>query len=119
MNQDAFTHNAAILDAELDWFFKVLDTRIKLQFGHECEYVDVFEVEPPVLECDHEPHPLLLVAQEEILDMRPIEHAAVLFCFFDGVHGRMLDCGGVDLQSPQSGEQVIGRSRVHPGGIAE
>jgi hypothetical protein len=50
MNSDQLTHNAAILDAELDWFFRVLDTRIKLQFGHECEYADVFEVDPPGFE---------------------------------------------------------------------
>lgn len=46
MNQDTLTNNAAILDTELEWFFKVLDTRIKLQFGHDCEYADIFEVEP-------------------------------------------------------------------------
>jgi hypothetical protein len=43
-------HNAAALNTELEWFFRVLDTRIKLQFGHDCEYSDVFDLQPPDLE---------------------------------------------------------------------
>jgi hypothetical protein len=52
MNTEYLTTNAAVLDAELNWFFKVLDTRIKLQFGHECDYGSIFEVTPPVLNGD-------------------------------------------------------------------
>lgn len=52
MDASHLTKNARILEAELDWFFKVLDTRIKLQFGHECAYADIFEVEPPKLNGD-------------------------------------------------------------------
>ena len=32
---------------ELDWFFKVLDTRLKLHFGHETEFRNIFEISPP------------------------------------------------------------------------
>ena len=52
MDTDYLTTNAAILDAELNWFFRVLDTRIKLQFGHECDYAGIFEVVPPALNSD-------------------------------------------------------------------
>jgi hypothetical protein len=44
--------NAAVLDAELGWFFQVLDTRIKLYFGHECDYTDVVEISPPEFDKD-------------------------------------------------------------------
>ncbi|NOZ26256.1 MAG: ATP-binding protein [Nitrospirae bacterium] len=42
--------NATALKSELDWFFKLLDTRIKLHFGHECTYSDIFEITPPELD---------------------------------------------------------------------
>jgi hypothetical protein len=44
--------HASALNAELDWFYQVLDTRIRLQFGHECAYKDVFDVTPPLLDKD-------------------------------------------------------------------
>ena len=49
-NKSPAAHNAAALNTELEWFFRVLDTRIKLQFGHDCEYSDVFDLQPPDLE---------------------------------------------------------------------
>lgn len=47
MVEDVLTMNANILNSELDWFFSVLDTRIKLHFGHECNHKDIFEITPP------------------------------------------------------------------------
>ena len=52
MVTDILKNNAAVLNTEIEWFMKVLDTRIKLHFGHECSYKDVPEVEPPVLNRD-------------------------------------------------------------------
>jgi len=46
--------SAEVLNRELDWFFRILDTRIKLHFGHECDYEDIFEIEPPELEQNSE-----------------------------------------------------------------
>lgn len=40
-------HIADFLQEELSWFYKVLDTRIKIYFGHECEYDDVDAIAPP------------------------------------------------------------------------
>jgi hypothetical protein len=39
--------NAQDLDKELQWFEKVLDTRIKLYFNNETEYASVFDITPP------------------------------------------------------------------------
>jgi len=39
--------NATVLEAELDWFYRVLDTRLKLQFGHHCDFAAVEDVTPP------------------------------------------------------------------------
>ena len=47
MVTDIIKNNAAVLNSEIEWFMRVLDTRIKLHFGHECSYKDVIEVEPP------------------------------------------------------------------------
>jgi hypothetical protein len=41
------TENAQVLKQEIDWFFAILDTRIKLYFGHECRYSDIFDIPPP------------------------------------------------------------------------
>ncbi|MDQ6969605.1 MAG: ATP-binding protein [Mariprofundus sp.] len=43
-------NNAATLEQELDWFYRVMDTRIKLHFGHDCRYSDIDEVSPPDLD---------------------------------------------------------------------
>ncbi len=40
-------NNARVLNEELDWFFKVIDARIKLHFGHECAYSNIFDITPP------------------------------------------------------------------------
>ncbi len=39
--------DAASLNKELDWFDRVMDTRIALYFNNECEYQSIYEVEPP------------------------------------------------------------------------
>lgn len=44
--------NAFSLETELEWFLKVINTRIKLHFGQECDYRDVFEIEPPSIGAD-------------------------------------------------------------------
>jgi len=50
MVTDIITNNAAVLEKELEWFYTILDTRIKLNFGHECEHEDIFEIIPPELD---------------------------------------------------------------------
>lgn len=52
MKVNPFTQNAASLNAELDWLFQVLDTRIKLHFEQECAQRDIFELQPPPVEND-------------------------------------------------------------------
>ncbi len=47
MVSDLSERNAATLDIELDWFFRILDTRLKLHFGQECDHADIFEIAPP------------------------------------------------------------------------
>ncbi len=47
---DTLENNAQHLHEELQWFAKVLDTRLKLYFGHECEYTAIEDVQPPALD---------------------------------------------------------------------
>ena len=49
MKVEPFLQNATALNNDLDWLFRVLDTRIKLHFEQDCEYRDIFELPPPVL----------------------------------------------------------------------
>lgn len=46
---DQSSVNADLLEEELNWFFRLLDTRIKLHFGHECDFEDIFDIAPPRL----------------------------------------------------------------------
>ena len=41
--------NALSLERELDWFNRVLEARISLYFGQECEYGDIHEIAAPDL----------------------------------------------------------------------
>lgn len=52
MVNNMIENNAVSLETELEWFLKVIDTRIKLHFGQECDYRDVFEIEPPSIGTD-------------------------------------------------------------------
>ncbi len=52
MVTDIIKNNALVLNAEIEWFMKILDARIKLHFGHECKYKSVTEIEPPELNKD-------------------------------------------------------------------
>lgn len=48
MVSEQIKYNAEALNTEISWFGKVIDTRIKLYFGHECEYSEVSEIIPPI-----------------------------------------------------------------------
>jgi hypothetical protein len=52
MDNQFISQTAIVLNKELEWFYQILDTRIKLHFGHDCKYEDVFDIQPPVLEKD-------------------------------------------------------------------
>jgi hypothetical protein len=44
--------NARSLERELDWFQRVLEARISLYFGQDCEHRDIHEIAPPELAAD-------------------------------------------------------------------
>ncbi|MCA9735660.1 MAG: ATP-binding protein [Deferribacteres bacterium] len=52
MEHDNIKNNAAAIDAELQWFYRVLDTRLKLHFGHDCEVNDIVAIKPPQIIAD-------------------------------------------------------------------
>lgn len=47
VNADAYHLNAIDLVKEIEWFEKVLDTRLKLYFGEECSYNHIYEIAVP------------------------------------------------------------------------
>ena len=53
MVTDLINMNAKVLSHELLWFSEVIDCRMKLYFGKQCEYDSVFDITPPLhLEAD-------------------------------------------------------------------
>ncbi len=52
----ADTHIDTILKLELEWFTEVLETRMKLYFGHDSEYFEITDVTPPDLEGIDDPY---------------------------------------------------------------
>ncbi len=49
LNGDPQYLNALDLVTEIEWFGKVLDTRLKLHFGEECPYQNIYEIDAPDL----------------------------------------------------------------------
>lgn len=41
--------NAKLLEAELEWLAKIIDTRLKLYLGQNADYPDVYDIKPPDL----------------------------------------------------------------------
>ncbi len=41
--------NAKVLDREIDWFSRVLETRLRLSFEQACDYKDIYAITPPRL----------------------------------------------------------------------
>jgi len=56
MSNEFIAATAEVLNKELNWFYQILDTRIKLHFGHDCDYKDIFEIAPPELASDSQLH---------------------------------------------------------------
>lgn len=52
MVEELIKKNADALEAELEWFLEVINTRIKLHFDKECDCKDIFEIAPPLVEND-------------------------------------------------------------------
>ena len=70
--------NAASLAREIDWFSKVLETRISLYFGQPAKYQDIGLIEAPDLQEDHSDYALCIKEQEMDLDERIVLILALL-----------------------------------------
>lgn len=49
MVTEKIKHNAADIEAELNWFRKILEVRSRLNGKERCEFTDVYQVRPPSL----------------------------------------------------------------------
>jgi ATPase family associated with various cellular activities (AAA) len=47
VEKDPILLNSETLEREIAWFSEVVDTRLKLYFGQECDRADIMEIEPP------------------------------------------------------------------------
>jgi hypothetical protein len=48
--------NVTVLEAELNWLQKVVDTRLRLYFGADCPYQEVSQISPPKIEAGGGPY---------------------------------------------------------------
>ncbi len=69
------------------------------------------QVDPAILLGHHQPHPALLVAQEQVLHMAAGELATQRLGFLHREHRRVADRPGRDAQGFEPGEQRLGRGR--------
>lgn len=49
-SDDILKQNTEVIQQELSWFNNVLNTRMQLYFGQECEYKSIWDIVPPVYE---------------------------------------------------------------------
>lgn len=79
--------NAQHLEEELDWFSRLLDTRIKLYFDKECSYGDVLEVPAPPLNGRPSSYSRFL----ERMDAGRPERIVLLLALIPHIRPQMLD----------------------------
>ncbi|GAB4477648.1 MAG: hypothetical protein OHK0057_27630 [Thermoflexibacter sp.] len=79
--------NAITLENEISWVEKVLDTRMRLYFGKECEYKNIFEIEPPDLEKDESPYALCV----KRFGMSHAERLIVMLALIPHIRPQLLD----------------------------
>jgi len=79
--------NASILDQELEWFNRVLDTRFSLYFGKDCKYKDIREIAPPSLDG----HASEYAGLVEEFDLGPEERLVVMLALIPHICPQMLD----------------------------
>lgn len=48
------------LENEIEWFSRVLDTRIRLYFEQSCDYDSIYSIAPPSLDDDHSEYAMLV-----------------------------------------------------------
>jgi hypothetical protein len=94
------------LEQELQWFSAVLDTRVKLYFGHECDYTSITDIEPAlpardIILYDHLPQGHYLGFNERLLLMLALcphvkPHALDVFFTRNSVYDRgFSEFGGI------------------------
>jgi hypothetical protein len=47
VSSEPIAFNAETLEREMAWLSEVIDTRLKLHFGEECSFADIYEITPP------------------------------------------------------------------------
>ncbi|HMB90165.1 MAG TPA: ATP-binding protein [Rhodothermales bacterium] len=79
--------NARTLQAELDWFAQVLQTRLALHFGEEVGVESIYALEPPPLESDESMYASFIAHY----DMRVEERLMVLLALVPHLQPQVLD----------------------------
>lgn len=84
---DISAQNAACLDRELDWFNRILETRISLYFRNECPYESIYDIPPPDIEQDSSAYGSFIRDHEMSVD----ERLVLLLAFLPHTRPQILD----------------------------
>ncbi|MHA7109550.1 ATP-binding protein [Sunxiuqinia elliptica] len=79
--------NAVSMEQELNWFSKVLDTRLKLHMGQECSYQSIEEVEAP----KHQEKDSIYAAFINYYQLDFAERLLLMLAFIPHIRPQLLD----------------------------
>ncbi len=82
-----FKRNAAVLEAELDWFHRVLESRLKLHFNHGDDREDPLDIPPPNLNDEGGYYAALL----EHYQCTRAERLVLILCLIPHIRPQILD----------------------------
>jgi hypothetical protein len=80
-------NNARVLEAELNWMEKVLETRVKLYFNNTCDYSTIEQVTPEVLDPDQSAYGRFV----EENDLGSSERVVFMLSLIPNIKPQMLD----------------------------
>lgn len=105
--------NASCLDAELDWFARVLETRLNLYFGIESSVDDVRLHAPPDIECDASEYARLVREKRMSFD----ERLVLVMALIPHIRPQALDSLLLVNKNTESRFSEFGgiRGKIHPG----
>jgi hypothetical protein len=85
--KDILKANADTLQIELDWFEQVVELRLGLYFGQECEYKSIWDLQPPVLDQHQSSYASFIKTQEST----PAERLILMLLFAPHIKPQLLD----------------------------
>jgi len=113
LKKDSSVLNATDLLREIEWCSKVIDTRMKLHLGQECEYTSIYEIEPP----DHAGNESVFAEFITFYQLVYSERIVLMLALLPHVYPQLLDIFFSRNQSTEKGRSEFGglKGSAHSG----